>query len=144
MLNPGRVDAIEYQKDVEVDGSTYCVHLLSPSKALKLSFKLTKLVGEPMAQMANASQGKDVAELLPIAVRALLSRLDENEVLGIIKEMVATCTLENKPINFEDSFQGRLGHLVKLVAKVMEVQFSDFFAGLAETLGQTMGLRAQE
>lgn len=138
MTHPGREQAIEYQKDVEVDSEIYRVHLLSPTKALQLSVKLTKLVGEPLANMAGASEG-NMQQLLPLAVRALVARLDEGEVVALVRTMVDTCKHNNKPINFEADFQGRLGHLVKLVAKVMEVQFGDFFTGLAEMLGHAMG-----
>ena len=137
MHHPGRVDAIEYQKEVEIDGETYKIHLLPPTRALQFSVKLTKLIGEPLANMA-AAQDKDPAELLPLAVRALVSRLDEGEVVTLVKAMAETCTKNNQKINFEADFQGRLGHLVKLVGKVMEVQFGGFFSGLSEMLGQAM------
>ena len=131
--------SIEYQKNVKVDGQTYKVVLLPPTRALKIAMKLTKLIGEPMAAMAGAG-GDEIssAKALPAAVKALMERIDEDSVLDLIKEMIGTCVKENKSLNFEDEFHGRLGHLIKLFAAVLEVQFKDFFTDLAGMLKQSL------
>lgn len=121
---------IEYQREVTVDSETYKVHLLPPSRAIGLSVRLMKIVGEPLAAMAGQSDNMETA--LPTAVRALTTRLDESEVLGLIQKLLETVTQGNKPVVFETHFQGRLGHMLKLVAKIVEVQFGDFFTGIGD------------
>jgi len=135
MTNAGRVNEIEYQKTVEVDGLDYKVHLLSPTRSIKWSVKLTKIIGEPVAGLASSGDGLSG---LQNAVKSLLSRCDEGEVLELMKAMVETCTHKNKKLNFEDDFHGRVGHLLKLTSKVMEVQFGDFFDGLATVVKEAM------
>jgi hypothetical protein len=129
----------ELQKYVDVDGRTYKVHMLSPSKAFKISAKLFKLIGEPMAALAASSDKKNeekATQAIPMAVKALCHNLDEEAVLILIKELIATTSYDNKSINFEDHFQGKLGLLMKLLVKIIEVQFGDFIEGMGALFGK--------
>jgi len=117
------------------------VHLLMPSKAFKMATILTKMIGEPLAAMASAPARKgkelDLTGSLPTAVKALTANLADEGTLQMVKDLVGTCTYNNAPINFESHFQGKLGHLFKLVAVVVEVQFKDFFEAI---IGQVKGM----
>jgi hypothetical protein len=132
-MTDGRTQAVEYQKTVTVDGEDYKVHLLPPSRAYKLATKLTKMIGEPLGTMAG-SMGDEAksATALPMAIKALTTNLADDDSLVLIKALMETVTFENKPLNFESHFQGRLGLMLKLVAKVVEVQFADFMGAVVE------------
>jgi hypothetical protein len=134
MENPGR--DIEYQKIVSIDGIEYKIHLLSPSRAIGLSVRLSKLIGEPLAAMAGA--GEDPAKALPNAVRSLIMRMEEGEVVSLLQSLIATVTLQNKALSFDLHFHGRIGHLLKLAIKVVEVQLGDFTASLGEIMSEAM------
>ena len=131
MSNPGR--EVELQKEVLIDGQEYKIHMLPPSRAFKLAVRLTKFVGEPVAAMAaNAGDGERVASVLPAAVKSLMANLDEEGTLELIKQLLDSVTQKNKQLNFEIHFAGKLGHMLKLTSKVVEVQFSDFFESIGE------------
>lgn len=132
---------IDYQPVVEVDGVSYKIHLYGPSKAIKVLAELMKFIGEPIAAVAiSATSGEDkMAEALPRAVKSLAMSMDNDRVLSLVKDLAGTAHKDLKPINFEDEFQGRLGHLFKLVAKVVEVQFGGFLG----EIGQLTGFKAK-
>lgn len=120
---------------VVIGEENYCITLFSPTKALKLLTRLTKMVGEPMAVMAATADGKSPLELLPQAVKALMERMDdEGAVISLITNLLECVTKDKKAINIDLEFQGRLGDMMKLLSKVVEVQFEDFYAALGESL----------
>lgn len=126
---------IEYQKDITIDGESYKVHTMQPEKAFLWMARLTKLIGEPITHMAKGNASEDGAvEALPRAVGALMSRLDEREVLEFAKVMISTVSQGAKFLDFNEHFQGRLGHLFKVFVAATEVQFSDFFAEIVATV----------
>jgi hypothetical protein len=130
---PGR--GIEKQIFITVDGAEYKLHLFSPTRALKLSARLAKFIGEPIAAMASAA-GDEARSLdvLPIAVKSLLNNLHEDEVIGLLKDLIACATHENKSINFDLHFEGALGRLFKLSTEIIKYQFSDFFAVIGQAI----------
>ena len=126
---------IEMQRFLDIGDRTYCITLFAPTRALKLLARLTRLLGEPMAVMAAADQGTKALELLPKATRALMERLgDEDEVVGLVKDLLNCVSRDRKPITFDLEFQGRLGDMMKLLSKVVEVQFQDFYTALGQSL----------
>lgn len=131
---------INYQPEVQVEGSTYKVHLLAPEASFLMSARLTRLVGEPLSMLAAAADDdedatqKKIVEILPMAVRSLVKNVDEAQALQLIKDLINTVSFENKPINFQRHFHGRMGHLYALVGEVVKVQFKDFFFALSQSI----------
>jgi len=135
----GRGNNPELQRMVTVDGEEYKIVTFGPTKAFTLAARLTKFIGEPLASMAGAvGSEQKAAEMLPLAVKSLCNNLDEDAVLSLIKELLNSVSQRNKMLDFEQHFQGRLGHMIKLVGKVVEVQFADFFSELGGSLAEAM------
>lgn len=130
---------IQYQTIASVDNFNYKIVAFGPSQGFKLAARLMKFVGEPVAAMASAAGNEAKAlEVIPLAVKALCSNLDEDSVLSLIKELLTSVVYQNKQINFEEHFQGRLGHMMKVVGKVVEFQFKDFFTELGDSFASAM------
>jgi hypothetical protein len=125
---------VQLSHHVVVDDQQYTITLFSPTRALKLLARITKLAGESMAVMAKAGAGGDPVDLLPQAVKQLLARLDEDEVVSLAKELCACVTVEKRPITFDLEFHGRLGTMAKLIGKVVEIQFTDFYSALGDSV----------
>lgn len=127
----------EYQKIVVLDDVEYKLHIFMPSKAFKLGARVAKVIGEPVVAMASAGgEEAKVAEIMPLAVRALLANFHEDEVLSLIKELLACVTHDGKSIQMDDHFKGRLGLLFKLVGSIIEFQFKDFFEAIGQAVAQ--------
>lgn len=119
-------------KVLDIEGKSYKINTLPPSRAIKLLSKITKIVGGPMALMAgNGGDESKVEELIPQAMSVLVDKLDEDVVLGIVKEMVSCVFVDNKSINFETEFMGKLGVLFDLCREVLEVNYSDFLGKIS-------------
>lgn len=125
---------IDYNPSVTIDDQAFNIALLMPSKAFELGAKLLKLVGEPVAALAISKGEADFQQALPMAVRALTSNMDNKDTLALIKLLFQTVSIDGKMINFEEYFQGRMGHMFKVLVAVVNVQFSDFFQGVAESM----------
>lgn len=91
--------------------------------------RLTKIIGEPIGFMF-ANEGVDVDQMLPMAIRALSEKLDEDMVLDTVKQLLEGVRDKDGEIEFDHDFSGKMGLLFKLLGKVLEVQYGDFFGGL--------------
>jgi hypothetical protein len=142
-MNAGSVREVELQKLVTVDDQTYKLVLFMPSRAFKLGARVAKFMGEPAVAMAAAAGDENKAiEALPIAIRALLNNLDEDQVWGLIKELMTCVSQNNQMVDVDLQFRGQLGHLIKVVAKVVEYQFQDFFGAIGKAIAEVMGKTA--
>lgn len=133
---------IEYQKLKMIDDIEYKISVMSPSRSIKLLVKIAKILGEPFASMISSvkSAGNEkeadekFSQALPKVISALVSRLDEDEVLAVIQQLVSTCECDGKQISFERHFQARLGHLMKVIRVTLEVQYGDFIGALTSLM----------
>lgn len=116
----------------EINGRSYYVVQMAPTKAIPIQLKLTKIFGSSLGKLGSVMRGnfKDQAEALGGAVTALFENSSEEEIFALIKTVVETAKVDGKPINFDVAFQGE--HLVdvyKVFFWVLGVNFSSFFGG---------------
>jgi hypothetical protein len=131
------MQAVVHQKVVLIDGDEFKINIFAPSRSLKLLARITKLIGEPLMMMAGGKGDRSLAaELLPKAMRALTERMDEQQILNIIQELLASVTYQNKQITLDIDFHGRLGLLTKVLKEVVEAQYVDFFEAVAGMMGE--------
>ena len=120
-----------------VDNETYIVGLMDPKTALRILTRLTKLLGEPLvAFLSNvdpADPKKSILDsqispdVIANALRGLVGRLDEDMVIETAEQLCTVVLYKGKPVQFDTHFMGRIGHMVKVIGKVLKVQYSDFF-----------------
>jgi Phage tail assembly chaperone protein, TAC len=66
-------------------------------------------------------------DILGKAARALIERMDEDEVVGLIKKLTSEGVLcDHQPIVFDTHYEGNLGHLFKVLMAALEVQYGNF------------------
>lgn len=123
----------------QVDGSTYSFSKYGAKKSLKILTRLTKIVGEPLAigmaaASGNKSSGKSLLEtelnpeVISRAARALVDRLDEDDVMNLIIQLTSEDLLcDGKKINFDVHYNQKLPHLFKVLWAALEVQYGNFF-----------------
>jgi hypothetical protein len=128
-----------------IDDRVYDFYQVSPKIALKVLTRVTKLLGEPLGVLGGQLAGskkdgiaalldQDTSELLPKAMNMFIARLDENEVQQMIDWLLQPVHVQTpddkgtRQIMFERDFQGKIGHLMKVVLAALEVNFADFFS----------------
>lgn len=116
-------------RDIVVEGRTYQVTQFSATKGIKMMTRLTKIIGEPIGFMFS-NEGADVDQMLPMAIRALSDKLDEDMVLDTVKQLLEGVRNHEGELEFDQYFSGKMGLLFKILGKVLEVQYGDFFGGL--------------
>lgn len=134
-------------KDLEIDGISYTVNMLPAAQGLKLATKLLKIIGDPLAELVKVQGDKTkIFEILPMAVKTLTERLDEDEVVVLAKSL-CSCVCKvgtSAPLDrtFDIYFRGKYGHLFKVLKEVVMYNFSDFLDVLP--LVKTEGQAAQK
>lgn len=135
-------------QEIEIDGSRYSVGQYSATKAVRLLAKLAKIIGKPIGILTAAGQNSEVTpDLLGSAIESLTSSLDPDDFVATVKEVLEGVHVfeekGNRPVNFDADFTGRIGHMMKLVRRVLEFQFEDFFGDLAANMGGVLSVRSK-
>ena len=126
----------------QVDDVHYQMLYLPPSKSIKVLTRLMKLISDPlgkgMGSIQSDTPGNETfldqevnVELIGKAITALGERLDEALVWNTITELLSTVEKQTDEggfckVNVETDFSGRIGHLIKVIAKTIEVNYNDF------------------
>lgn len=131
----------------EIDKETYEIWHLPAELAITTLTKLTRIIGEPMGKAMGGLESSSGSlmdanvnfNIIGHAIGLLASRLDENEVMLIIKTMLKYVHKKEsngklRECDLELDFQGRIMHLFKVVQASLEFNYSDFFAGIKSRL----------
>jgi len=134
-----------------IDDVEYVMYEMNPFKSSALLTRLLKILGKPIASMISGIDKKEGdsimnanfdEKLIGAAVEELSLRLNEKEVEKLMKDLLVKDLITYKTDDMEDfkkisnveSHFGKFNllHLFKVVKFALEVNFGDFFGGLAE------------
>ena len=121
----------------DIQGNEYQVTTFQPRTALNKFFFMVKLLGPGIADAVSGAKNlSDVLDTdvdLPMLVKGLVERMDEEVVTDFIISMFSTTARNRRDLsdesNFNDAFSGNYGEMLEALAFVVEVNFSSFFAG---------------
>lgn len=119
-----------------IDDSVFSVSQFSATKSLKLFHRLGKMIGPAFGALTGGAALGDVAnanisaEAFGSAIKALFESCDESTFERTVKDLLETTTKDGKPINFDLDFSGSIGTLFKVLAFVLEVNYSDFLGAI--------------
>jgi hypothetical protein len=121
----------------KVDGAEYEFSFLPPSTALKVLARINKLLlpslGSIFSKLGKGGlMDTDFSSLnFESAATMLAERMDEDQILETIKELVGTVRHKTgMEVNFDVDFLGKPLHLLKVVKAALEVNYGDFFVEL--------------
>jgi len=143
---------VRHKHERQIDGITWTVNEFSATEGLRLLTRLTALCGAPLARAFEALP-KDGSvldarvdfTLLGGALSELTSRLDEDQVVELVKRLLG-CTLangEDVERRFDVVFQGRYATLFKVLAFVLEVNYKVPLADWLQAASSTVAAGAQ-
>lgn len=139
-----------------IDGENYRFMLMSPTTSLDMLTKLADVLGPTISRVFASFDRKqeNTADIMNLnvntailgdAIALLCSRMHENKISEIIKvftknviSLGATGTKGSGQINdqvFDEHFQGRLLHLMKVFICCLEVQYADFLDAFGGKVG---------
>lgn len=140
----------------DVDGRLYSFEQLTATVALKTLTKLTKIFGEPLTLalggfFKKAQPGAPTAllesdidsDVLSKAMKVLVERMDEDEVVALIKLLTTQGVLCDgvKVASFDEHFRGELSHLFAVLKAALEVQYGNFIGAVTDRLPSASSLR---
>lgn len=108
----------------------YSVTQLPAFRGLKMLARLTRTVGPALAKLADAEQGGEIGvAALGDAVGALCEKLNDAEIEGITRELLAGATVDEQPLlsQFDMHFAGKPELALQVLAFAVEVNFGGFF-----------------
>lgn len=124
-----------------IDDKEYEIGHFMTSKATKLLTRITKFILGPLGASLSDVNFLDLDKIMESnitvdkAVMVLATQIDEEMVLSTIKELMSEVKLgTGMPISFETHFMGNTMHMFKIVRKVLEHNYGDFFGGLGGAL----------
>lgn len=126
---------MKHELEIEIGKGKYQFVHFTPTKALGLLVRLTKVIGAPLAQFFTADEELALEAVLPRVVEQLGLGLEENTVLSIVKDLCVDLKHKNEKgewehVEFDIHFMGQLGQLFKVLKAQLEFQYKDFFDGV--------------
>lgn len=134
-----------------IDDVEYVMYEMNPFKSSALLARMLKLLGKPIAsiiQGVNKKDGQSIMEadfnqdMIGMAVEELSTRLHEKEIEKLMKDLLVKDLITYKTDDMEEfkkiaNVENHFGkfdllHLFKVVKFALEVNFENFFGGLAE------------
>lgn len=120
-------------KQITVGENQYTIKMFSPTRATKLFAKLVKLMGAPLALMADGKkEDAQLGEMLSKAMMALAQNLDEDQFDVLLKELLAGAVYENQPLDtiYDKHFSGGIMNAFLLAGEVIKYNYKDFLSVL--------------
>ena len=115
-------------KQVEVDGKQVQFYLLPAFEGMTIAMKLLKTVAPQLGSVE--ADGTDLE-----VVSAMMSQLDEDVVVDIIKKLTKGMAIDGQEVKVDDYFRANYGEMLKILAVIFKENFSSFFTvNLSEIL----------
>lgn len=132
-----------------IDGVGYTCTQMPAMRAVRVSARLIKYLGEPAVRMlAGATQwkaGTTVRDIM-MSMADICPNVEEDLFTQSIGDLFDGCLTADNIVgqkvagdvweHFDLHFAGRMMHLFEVVRFGMEVNFHDFFAAISSTLGE--------
>jgi len=140
---------VRKDKDFYIDEVHYLATQYPAKQALTLLVRLSKIIGKPLGILTAQTDDENVKKnLIGEAIDALTQRIDADETLNLVEQILKCVSIfdgdTNRPIVFDIDFQGKLGHLFRLLKEILSFQYADFLGDLAAITPKIPASKKQE
>jgi hypothetical protein len=125
----------------KIGGRTYSFGPMPASKALRVEVAIARVIGEPLFKALTGNdpsignKKEQMKQMGMAAVGMMTSRMDADELLVTMQAVFDHISVDGQPIvNIDAAFTGRNKELWQVFIKGLQVNFADFFDGLASLL----------
>lgn len=134
-------------REKTINGNKIEVTQFPARHALRYKCRLLRIIGPTIGALFENVKNLDEVKFtdqdlnIGAAVKALVDRLDESEVLDLIIQLCQSTRFNGKEMNtalIDSEFSGNLTLLYKIIYFILEVNFADFFfekGGIGMILG---------
>ena len=144
------MQGIRFKKSTDITlcgGKRFTIYHWAPSQVIRNMPKIGRLVAVPMGTMAGsafAGEEGGFQDAIPTAILYVLDRIEEGgmEIIDLMLDGIEVDSMAGK-IDIDEVFDGHVEDLLKLIQKVVEINYGCFFgksgfgtiAGLFQKLG---------
>lgn len=127
--------------EIELAGHNFTITHWSPTKVMKNLPKIGRYIAVPMASIGGSilSGGQNLSEAIPTAILYLFEQMEQDDIEKLFTLILEDVEVDNigGKINIDEIFQDKILDLIKLVAKVLEINYGCFFTkdGFADLQG---------
>lgn len=120
-----------------VDERRYVFTLFTAGKSIRMLSKLAKIVGKPLALIVSSGMESQVTpEMIGSALQEMAAAASPEEFEQTCKEFLQGTKIfrddgRATDLNFDIDFEGRIGHLSRVLKEMFSFQYSDFLGGRA-------------
>lgn len=134
-----------HSKECTIGEHVYTISQFPAEQATKVLVKLSHIVGESISLFASGVGDKQALKaIIPKALTAMIYRLDPDQTVVILKELMSCCIIRGQGSTTADKvynthFQGKLGDVMKLAVEVINFNYENFFDVVASLSPSSMG-----
>lgn len=141
---------------ITLDGKSYTLSPFMTTQGVMIFTELTMALGEPIIQLALQAKAGGLSDMIdrdlpPETISALMGglaqRLTPAAVDSLFKRILSQTMVGNTSMpvvsDYDTRFMGSYMHLMKLVWRTVQYQFSDFADGLGGLLAAARAKKAQ-
>ena len=126
-------------KKINIDGQDYEIYNMPLQATTKMLAKLVKMFGPAIGGLVGddlSIKALDRKINVQSAIVLLAERIEEDSVWAMVMQLLGYVRLGTwAQIQPELQFEGKLMHMLNVVAAVLEHNFGDFFAALSGVTG---------
>lgn len=127
--------------EIDLAGHNFIITHWSPMKVMKNLPKIGRYVAVPMASIGGAmmSGGQNLSEAIPTAILYLFEQMEQDDIEKLFDLILSDVSVDGMAgkVDIDTVFQGHMMDLIKLVTKVLEINYGCFFTkdGFADLQG---------
>lgn len=132
--------------EIDLVGHNFIITHWSPMVCMHNLPKIGRIIAVPMGAIGGEllNGGRNLAEVLPTALVYLFEQLDDQSIDELFKILFSDVTVDGvDKVDPDKLFAGNLFAMLKLVGKVLEVNYGSFFTqeGLDGLMSMFQGLQ---
>ena len=131
-------------KQIMLEEGMYAIKLLPSTQGIGLAFNLIRVFLPSIGAWADGEKKEGLIlpednSMFSEVAMLLVGQMDRIDLSQVIKTLVGTALLNNKPIDFEKHFVGNYGSLIELVEFALKENFGSFFTSYLRKKGIDLG-----
>lgn len=122
---------IPLQTEFTIDNRNFFTNHWSPTQVYKNLPRIGKYFAVPISMVVSSGDVDKLSDTIPTAVLYLFQEMEENDIMELFSLILKDTFLKTgaQPVadNLDEIFQANPEQILELVAKVLEVNYGNFF-----------------
>lgn len=137
--------ACKLEKTV-ICGHDYTCTQMAATESIKFKFKMANLFGSSIADLMAMKENSpdDINSEIALLVTKLLSNVDPDKFIPLMKQIIGDCAKNGQRINFEQEYSGNTAEAYAAFGFGLMVNYKDFFLEIRHILKDMLSKKAED